>query len=102
MRRRPPKSPPSPHTTLLRSHGHPEREHGHRRLRRQERQGVRREEGPEDRVQRSVFEGLTRLRYVEHDLQALLLAVLLGAPARSEEHTSELQSRLHLVFRPLL
>src|SRR2546429_6495490 len=30
------------------------------------------------------------------------LAQVLGEPSRSEEHTSELQSRLHLVCRPLL
>src|SRR2546429_4644460 len=33
---------------------------------------------------------------------ALFLTFLLGAFARSEEHTSELQSRLHLVCRLLL
>src|SRR2546429_7707972 len=39
----------------------------------------------------------------EHELERLLLLVLLlRLPVRSEEHTSELQSRLHLVCRLLL
>src|SRR2546429_1999685 len=33
---------------------------------------------------------------------ASMIAVNCGTPARSEEHTSELQSRLHLVCRLLL
>src|SRR5687768_17913430 len=37
-----------------------------------------------------------------HRLAARCLGLLLGAVARSEEHTSELQSRLHLVCRLLL
>src|SRR2546422_6682742 len=35
-------------------------------------------------------------------LWVLVVAVALGAPGRSEEHTSELQSRLHLLCRLLL
>src|SRR2546429_5464810 len=35
-------------------------------------------------------------------LESLLIYLALSLPARSEEHTSELQSRLHLVCRLLL
>src|SRR2546422_6014070 len=52
---------------------------------------------------------LTRLRgsgpkgrILQSDVQAFVKGVLQGASARSEEHTSELQSRLHLVCRLLL
>src|SRR2546429_6703221 len=88
MTRPPPSSPLSPYTTLFRSHAHglddapspegcPEAE-----------RGARRKDHPEGDVEfRSEVAGILR--------------PLLGDP-RSEEHTSELQSRLHLVCRLLL
>src|SRR3989449_5351339 len=81
MIRRPPRSTLFPYTTLFRSH--PPR-------------GERREE--QRRRERVIEDGRDR-----HD--ALLLrhpAPRPCLPPRSEEHTSELQSRLHLVCRLLL
>src|SRR5687768_17742543 len=79
MLRRPPRSTLFPYTTLFRSVGRA----GRRGARRERRDGdlLR----PSDRV----GAGRRRLRR--------LLGIL-----RSEEHTSELQSRLHLVCRLLL
>src|SRR3989449_4861457 len=88
MIRRPPRSTLFPYTTLFRSHGSPAfSRQSHRnqhtdRLRplgRQIRQGSRRR-APTDLPKREPV----------------------GAEVRSEEHTSELQSRLHLVCRLLL
>src|SRR2546422_3590312 len=73
MIRRPPRSTLFPYTTLFRSHAH--RPHAPPR--------GRRDRGPE-------LGGDPR--ELRHD----------GPSARSEEHTSELQSRLHLVCRLLL
>src|SRR3712207_9083140 len=91
MIRRPPRSTLFPYTTLFRSrvlateraHGHPPE--GDPRERRDERP---------DAVE------------VDEHLEGLLLAVAVGPAAgaeeRSEEHTSELQSRQYLVCRLLL
>src|SRR2546422_5444403 len=73
MIRRPPRSTLFPYTTLFRSHS------GHRESRRLS-----------SLSERAVLPGAARARAQE------------GARVRSEEHTSELQSRLHLVCRLLL
>src|SRR2546429_4608964 len=80
MIRRPPRSTLFPYTTLFRSHlrvfrrvPHPDVEHD-----------------------------LHELRDLVGIRQAELLRKLRPHPLRSEEHTSELQSRLHLVCRLLL
>src|SRR2546422_11564890 len=79
MIRRPPRSTLFPYTTLFRSARARERQSEHRsRIRRQ----------------RLHFDGAGGLR------NALLITAV--HPLRSEEHTSELQSRLHLVCRLLL
>src|SRR3989449_5398676 len=88
MIRRPPRSPLFPYTTLFRSveAGVPFREsHGFvgRLVLEAERAGV-----PLDRVPPAAA--------------AAIHPALGAAVARSEEHTSELQSRLHLVCRLLL
>src|SRR2546422_7696692 len=88
MIRRPPRSTLFPYTTLFRSH---EEDLGHLPERLDE-GGLRRA----DLVQEEVRERVVKLQrdaqqeraHDEHD--------------RSEEHTSELQSRLHLVCRLLL
>src|SRR2546422_8549123 len=78
MIRRPPRSTLFPYTTLFRS----------RRI---------------DSARGLVEQHQARARYERHrHVEQLLLAVAQGARARSEEHTSELQSRLHLVCRLLL
>src|SRR2546422_8197120 len=82
MIRRPPRSTLFPYTTLFRSHAQPlERRRVHLARR------------------------LVSLRTVElegRNRQAHREAGALPLPGRSEEHTSELQSRLHLVCRLLL
>src|SRR5687768_17939319 len=85
MLRRPPRSTLFPYTTLFRSNGHFGRlAHGGVQVRRVQ---VRREEAAD--LQFSAYA-------IEDDRHR--------APdrVRSEEHTSELQSRLHLVCRLLL
>src|SRR3989449_8562851 len=75
MIRRPPRSTLFPYTTLFRS------------------------------VERLVDGGADLGEFVAgagETLRAVLLVGLGGEPERSEEHTSELQSRLHLVCRLLL
>src|SRR2546422_5168138 len=95
MIRRPPRSTLFPYTTLFRSRD------GEARARHQ-REGYeaqRGERGPPDTLLRI---GVVQREAVE---QPLALPQLLGEVAalvRSEEHTSELQSRLHLVCRLLL
>src|SRR2546422_3539107 len=79
MIRRPPRSTLFPYTTLFRSRARddvPAVEHEEQRDREQHVEGEQRQREP--RVVRP------------------------GEPVRSEEHTSELQSRLHLVCRLLL
>src|SRR5690554_7501935 len=92
MRRRPPRPTLFPYTTLFRSADIDRAPHG-RRSRRSKVLSDRRDEtigiGPEKhRVSR--FRRISRMH------------VELLAQARSEEHTSELQSRPHLVCRLLL
>src|SRR2546422_6467353 len=83
MIRRPPRSTLFPYTTLFRSHDRRGRgEHRHRRRGAASRPGVRRLP-LRDRGSQETGPGVE-----ERD--------------RSEEHTSELQSRLHLVCRLLL
>src|SRR2546422_6541904 len=77
MIRRPPRSTLFPYTTLFRS----------RRPRR----------APEDSVLTTSKEKLTWRVY-----QRKIHAIMVKSRIRSEEHTSELQSRLHLVCRLLL
>src|SRR2546422_7774647 len=79
MIRRPPRSTLFPYTTLFRSHQGGAREGGAREAQEEplHRRGARRP-------------------------AALRAHPRAGGPARSEEHTSELQSRLHLVCRLLL
>src|SRR2546429_5956095 len=86
MIRRPPRSTLFPYTTLFRSLGGHVRHHvGERRP----------EAGPDHSV-----------RAADAEIRARVLAFPPGRAAgrrdRSEEHTSELQSRLHLVCRLLL
>src|SRR2546422_7288117 len=102
MIRRPPRSTLFPYTTLFRSpsqplpvraadHGEPRGPGAHPgRLR--VRQGTPRGRPPRRRVRQAPLEGERPPR---------LLDGRRGGP-RSEEHTSELQSRLHLVCRLLL
>src|SRR3712207_7454607 len=86
MIRRPPRSTLFPYTTLFRSHGRPAR------LR-----AVRSLEGRGRRPLRSAGgRGGPRTRAGRRQ------GVLDGEPGRSEEHTSELQSRQYLVCRLLL
>src|SRR2546422_4433570 len=90
MIRRPPRSTLFPYTTLFRSAlGHP-----HPHLRRGVRAGPRaaRRRHREGRDAGAVLDQPPRLHGAAHRRHH----------ARSEEHTSELQSRLHLVCRLLL
>src|SRR2546422_2685804 len=75
MIRRPPRSTLFPYTTLFRSLG--------------------RAAGPAGLGGPGGADGIQRIGFA-------LPAAVLAVGARSEEHTSELQSRLHLVFRLLL
>src|SRR5436305_7873031 len=86
MLRRPPRSPLFPYTTLFRSVGRPRS------------RGFQREENavaPDAR--RTVIASKRELRQL-----VVNRARELGLEPRSEEHTSELQSRPHLVCRLLL
>src|SRR3989442_10336724 len=84
MIRRPPRSTLFPYTTLFRSRpGRRRRRGAHARLRR--RRGAR----GDDRERRG-------------PLPLAIVAASASASTRSEEHTSELQSRPHLVCRLLL
>src|SRR2546422_4002993 len=87
MIRRPPRSTLFPYTTLFRSIE------------------VRRLEGPAHRRRAATAVVTAEARNVVRDDDALARPVVAGArpgERRSEEHTSELQSRLHLVCRLLL
>src|SRR5687768_17674242 len=91
MTRRPPRSPLFPYTTLFRS----ELTASVEELRiANEDLGARTEEL---RLQSVALEEQKQRREEEHNRLESVLASL-----RSEEHTSELQSRLHLVCRLLL
>src|SRR3712207_8167028 len=95
MIRRPPRSTLFPYTTLFRSLRHPAA--GLQRL-------VQREE--ERKLQEERQAGPERVEAVllveRHQLLVLALLVVLVLVPRSEEHTSELQSRQYLVCRLLL
>src|SRR3989449_7145315 len=80
MIRRPPRSTLFPYTTLFRSHSSVGRE-------------------PSGGVAQDALDGAC----VRLDLPASVVGAIVGQhQERSEEHTSELQSRLHLVCRLLL
>src|SRR2546422_4526869 len=81
MIRRPPRSTLFPYTTLFRSHGPDSR------------LVVQRAEGIVQLTVDVERQGIELFRTIERDG---------GDAGRSEEHTSELQSRLHLVCRLLL
>src|SRR2546422_4784568 len=90
MIRRPPRSTLFPYTTLFRS---PRFDHA---------VGVEQQEVAGFKVDRALLQGRSEARtLVDAEGQPLPLE-LLAASSRSEEHTSELQSRLHLVCRLLL
>src|SRR3989442_6511990 len=92
MIRRPPRSTLFPYTTLFRSHaGHGARPLAQRPPRRRRNHGPR-EHLPPARASGGARRGAARAAAPLHGL----------GPSRSEEHTSELQSRPHLVCRLLL
>src|SRR3712207_8727003 len=94
MIRRPPRSTLFPYTTLFRS-GVPERERHQAQHLRIARLGVARvDEAPRGKGEVAVGERVLGRRH--EPLHAV------GARVRSEEHTSELQSRQYLVCRLLL
>src|SRR2546422_5536449 len=80
MIRRPPRSTLFPYTTLFRSY-----------------EGLR-----GALMNAAVRLSVSSLRAHKRRFAGTFLAVFLGVAFRSEEHTSELQSRLHLVCRLLL
>src|SRR3712207_8616083 len=93
MIRRPPRSTLFPYTPLFRSH----------------RRSNRWDTVRASRVPRPLWTGRLRAlpcgavsRRVEHDNRSLVRYARNGATGRSEEHTSELQSRQYLVCRLLL
>src|SRR3712207_8214307 len=89
MIRRPPRSTLFPYTTLFRSRGHcPVEERLHR-------PGTGAAADPVEEVAQDP-RPLQRVRHLRMELEAVDRAV------RSEEHTSELQSRQYLVCRLLL
>src|SRR3712207_9023024 len=93
MIRRPPRSTLFPYTTLFRSH------HDRHRLGLAVAQGAQHAEAVEARHVQVQREGIRAVLAAQ--LQRLV-AVGGGADDRSEEHTSELQSRQYLVCRLLL
>src|SRR2546422_1191503 len=91
MIRRPPRSTLFPYTTLFRSGFHVNEV-------KEESMLVRQIVGQESQRLARAFENLSRLA-----IAALVADAQAGqTKSRSEEHTSELQSRLHLVCRLLL
>src|SRR2546422_5323841 len=101
MIRRPPRSTLFPYTTLFRSHVHGLAEGA----RPSARAGARRRVAADARAREDLARSRTllrpgRLRGGDQEIPADQHAGDLAA--RSEEHTSELQSRLHLVCRLLL
>src|SRR3712207_8959123 len=89
--RLPPSSTLLPYTTLFRSPGPHE-----------PRIGAVRPVDPDGAVPRGHDLGHLRLVLAGHVARDLLVRLLLGRDPRSEEHTSELQSRQYLVCRLLL
>src|SRR5687768_18264686 len=94
---RPPRSTLFPYTTLFRSLLAPALAHDEDRAHRLEHHRVGNRRGELDRV---VVDLLRRARLVGVELEGDAREP--RAIERSEEHTSELQSRLHLVCRLLL
>src|SRR3712207_8745111 len=93
MIRRPPRSTLFPYTTLFRSHdARIDVDAVRRLLHRQE--GVRRDQRPQP--------DLRAEHALDHDDLVLVLRIVDDDLERSEEHTSELQSRQYLVCRLLL
>src|SRR2546422_7211470 len=92
MIRRPPRSTLFPYTTLFRSADFPHR------------LPVLGIEDPQEVVgeEQHVLPALAQRRHDEHDHGEAKIEIAAESLARSEEHTSELQSRLHLVCRLLL
>src|SRR5687768_18262048 len=97
MIRRPQRSTLFPYTTLFRSQA-AQREHVSQPSLSQQIQKL------EEELNRQLFDRLPRSVVLTEAGKCLLpyARVILTAIARSEEHTSELQSRLHLVCRLLL
>src|SRR3712207_9005847 len=96
MIRRPPRSTLFPYTTLFRSRGVVDRVgRDPHALRAGQRQRVQRDLPPARNEGRAGPRGRTRLLGGVGSLRG-------AGPARSEEHTSELQSRQYLVCRLLL
>src|SRR3712207_8679959 len=96
MIRRPPRSTLFPYTTLFRSLVHP-RDRGERLP-----WSAGRPRSRQSRVPRRLDEVRPRQRPVQLPPGSLLPRVRVPPPLRSEEHTSELQSRQYLVCRLLL
>src|SRR2546429_2618151 len=92
MIRRPPSSPLFPYTTLSRSGG----------LAAAEQQGVEADQAPSGDVAHPAIAVEVAPPALEPLLVDRLVRVARVADIRSEEHTSEFQSRLHLVCRLLL
>src|SRR3989442_6931856 len=91
MIRRPPRSTLFPYTTLFRSHRVEEKCPARRAMRRHHQRGKRR-----------LADELSELRVDDASAVEHHRAFPGGQRERSEEHTSELQSRPHLVCRLLL
>src|SRR5687768_18345753 len=89
MIRRPPRSTLFPYTTLFRSHDRGP-------ARGQDALVILRMAGVQGLGDGEVHDGIAQ------ELESFVVALGLAGVLRSEEHTSELQSRLHLVCRLLL
>src|SRR3712207_8880989 len=96
MIRRPPRSTLFPYTTLFRSQGPPGSDVAF-----QAALNAHRAPTSTDHDNRYFTEAESDARYLRHQ-GLILLSVPPSAWARSEEHTSELQSRQYLVCRLLL
>src|SRR3712207_7689201 len=94
MIRRPPRSTLFPYTTLFRSAGHRSPAHAPA--------GPRRRADAPDQRDLALLRDLRGARTRQVARPGLEGNGGLGAPERSEEHTSELQSRQYLVCRLLL
>src|SRR5687768_18261765 len=95
MLRRPPRSTLFPYTTLFRSTGRRRRAFKTFEHTRLVALGLQPTQEPGARVRQALVVQVDRVLRRQHHAQS-------KRPRRSEEHTSELQSRLHLVCRLLL